>query len=386
MDHLLEFCNTVHQRHIVELTCQGLTKRQIADRLGIAERKVFKHLAAVKARAAQVGIAPDADLDYRTPVGFNVKGTSTLINKATGESMLQWVKTDANKDAQEELMREAIQAMVEELPKVKKKKEVKYSNEDLIAVYPLGDAHIGMRAWAAECGQDWDLNIAESAFINVFDRIVKTAPSCGQSVIVNLGDWFHADNVSGVTERSGHHLDLDGRYAKMISVGVKILRRMIESALEIHGQVRVINAIGNHDDTGAMFLSVALSHIYENEPRVSIDTSPAPFHYIRHGKVLVGVHHGHTCKSDKLPLVMATDKANDWGETEFRYWLTGHIHHDTVKEYSGCKVESFRTIAAKDAYATWGGYRAGQDSKCLVMHKDYGEVERHTVNITMVQK
>ena len=386
MDHLLEFCNTEHQRHIVELTCQGLTKRQIADRLGIAERKVFKHLAAVKARAAQVGIAPDADLDYRTPVGFNVKGTSTLINKATGESMLQWVKTDANKDAQEELMREAIQAMVEELPKVKKKKEVKYSNEDLIAVYPLGDAHIGMRAWAAECGQDWDLNIAESAFINVFDRIVKTAPSCGQSVIVNLGDWFHADNVSGVTERSGHHLDLDGRYAKMISVGVKILRRMIESALEIHGQVRVINAIGNHDDTGAMFLSVALSHIYENEPRVSIDTSPAPFHYIRHGKVLVGVHHGHTCKSDKLPLVMATDKANDWGETEFRYWLTGHIHHDTVKEYSGCKVESFRTIAAKDAYATWGGYRAGQDSKCLVMHKDYGEVERHTVNITMVQK
>jgi hypothetical protein len=97
-----------------------------------------------------------------------------------------------------------------------------------------------------------------------------------------------------------------------------------------------------------------------------------------------GVHHGHTCKADKLPLVMATDKPKEWGQSEYRYWLTGHIHHDTRKEYSGCTVESFRTLAAKDAYAYSGGYRAGQDSKALVIHKDYGEVERHTINIAQV--
>jgi hypothetical protein len=81
---------------------------------------------------------------------------------------------------------------------------------------------------------------------------------------------------------------------------------------------------------------------------------------------------------------MATDQAKQWGETEFRTWLTGHIHHDTRKEFAGCDVESFRTLSAKDAYATWGGYRARQDSKCLVIHKQYGEVERHTVNIKQV--
>jgi hypothetical protein len=133
-----------------------------------------------------------------------------------------------------------------------------------------------------------------------------------------------------------------------------------------------------------MFLSVALANIYENEPRVIIDISPAPFHYVRFGKVLIGAHHGHTCKADRLPGVMAADRARDWGETEYRYWMTGHIHHDTLKEYPGVKVESFRTLAAKDAYAAWGGYRSGQDSKCIVMHKEYGEVERHTVNIREV--
>jgi len=58
-----------------------------------------------------------------------------------------------------------------------------------------------------------------------------------------------------------------------------------------------------------------------------------------------------------------------------------HIHHDTKTEFSGCSVESFRTLAAKDNYAHSGGYRAGQDSKALVIHKEYGEIERHTVNI-----
>lgn len=82
---------------------------------------------------------------------------------------------------------------------------------------------------------------------------------------------------------------------------------------------------------------------------------------------------------------MATDRAKDWGETEFRYLHTGHIHHDTMKEYPGVKVESFRTLAAKDAYATWNGYRSGQDSKAIVYHRDFGEVERHTVNIAMVK-
>ena len=108
------------------------------------------------------------------------------------------------------------------------------------------------------------------------------------------------------------------------------------------------------------------------------------FQYFSFGKNFFGVHHGHTAKADKLPLVMATDRAKDWGETEFRMWYTGHIHHDSKKEYGGCTVESFRTLAAKDAYAHSGGWRSGQDSKAIVLHRDFGEVERHTINISQI--
>jgi molybdenum-dependent DNA-binding transcriptional regulator ModE len=372
---------TARQKEVLDATKEAGTKVAAAKKLGMSYNGIKKHFRLLKVKAAKRGLSPEHGFTKVVPEGFAVKGTSTLYKN--GEAALQWVKTCQDQQQQYELMQEAIEALSEDLPKVLPTKAT-HKYEDLMAVYPLGDPHIGMLSWGEESGMDWDLQIAEQKFISVFDRLVKVAPRCKEAVIVNLGDFFHSDNMDGVTARSGHSLDMDGRYAKMIRVGVKVLRRMIESALEHHELCRVINETGNHDDTGAMFLNIALDNIYENEPRVIVDAKPTPFHYIQFGKTCFGVHHGHSCKMANLPLVMATDEPKMWGECVHRYWLTGHIHHDSMKEYAGCKVESFRTLAAKDAYATWGGYRSGQDSKCLVMHKEYGEIERHTINIGMV--
>ena len=372
---------TARQAEVLDAIKETGSKVAAAEKLGISYNGVKKHFRLLKTKAAKRGLSPEHGFVQTVPEGFAVKGTSTLYKN--GKAALQWVKTCQDQQKQYEIMQEAIEALSEDLPKVLPTKPT-HKHEDLMAVYPLGDPHIGMLSWGEESGMDWDLQIAEQKFISVFDRLVKVAPPCKEAVIVNLGDFFHSDNMDGVTARSGHSLDMDGRYSKMIRVGVKIIRRMIESALEHHELVRVINATGNHDDTGAMFLNIALDNIYENEPRVIIDATPTPFHYVQFGKTCFGVHHGHSCKMANLPLVMATDEPKMWGTSDHRYWLTGHIHHDSMKEYAGCKVESFRTLAAKDAYATWGGYRSGQDSKAIVYHREYGEIERHTINIGMV--
>ena len=316
--------------------------------------------------------------------GELLKGTSTLYDK-DGEVKIQWVKTDVEKESMLDSFKTCIENYVQELPQFESREYDKpYVLDDLMAVYPLGDPHIGMKAYRDEAGADWDLKKTQEVFCGIFDRLIKTAPSCPQAVIVNLGDYFHRDNFAGVTERHKHKLDTDGTYLMMVDTGLKIMIQMITSALEHHQSVRVINTLGNHDDTGAIFLQAALKHMYANEPRAIIECTNSMFQYFQHGSAFFGVHHGHTTKPDKLPLVMATDRPKEWGDSLYRYFLTGHIHHDTRKEYSGCIVESFRTLASKDAYAQNGGYRAGQDSKALVIHKEFGEVERHTINIAQI--
>ena len=383
-DEKLKQYATPRQLEVLEAIEKHGSQGKAAKALGIVRGTLFKSVQSVKKRAAKAGYSPEHDMTRTVPDGFLVRGVSTMYDK-NGRVAAQWVKSAIDRERQEAIMREAFEAMAETLPRVEPRPvpTLEYDNK-LMACYPIGDAHIGMYSWGEETGEDWDLKIAERLHCTAMAHLVESAPNSEEATIINLGDWFHSDNMEGVTTRSGHVLDMDSRYAKMASVGIKIMRQCIESALKKHKRVRVINATGNHDDTTSLMLSICLANVYENEPRVTIETSPSAFHYFRHGKCLVGVHHGHSTKADRLPGVMATDRAKDWGESEFRYWWTGHVHHQSLKDYAGVTVESFRVLAAKDAYAHWGGYRAPRDMKCIVLHSEFGEVARNTVNPQMV--
>lgn len=360
---------------------EGLTAEAAAAKLGVHERTYRRHRSAL----ARSGFSPQHDMTHLVPEGFKVKGVSTYYDK-DGKPRGQWVKSSEDREAQYALMLAAIEAMASEMPQYLPVVPPGETNDALMAVYPVGDAHIGMRAWGEETqAENWDMEIAERIQCGAMAALVETAPPAERAVIINLGDWLHADNMEGMTSRSGHVMDLDGRYAKMISVGMKVMRQCIQSALEKHARVEVINVVGNHDDTGALWMSVALRHTYENDPRVHIHDAPSAFHYIEFGKTLIGCHHGHSCKAERLPGVMAADQAQAWGRTEHRYWYLGHVHHQSVKEYAGVTVESFNTLTAKDAYAAFGGYRARQNMKCLVIHKEFGEVSRHTVHPDMLR-
>lgn len=372
----------VTDEQIIEtLSTMGVAKA--AEHLGINIRTLQKR----KATMARKGWSPEHDMTHIVPDGFHLKGTSSLYKEGVKAPVLQWVKTSIDHERQRELMIAACEAMSQDLPQIDPIAGPISTLSQLMAVYPIGDAHIGMRAWGEETqGDSWDMTEAERVQCGAMAALVDLAPPASSAVIINLGDWLHADNMEGMTSRSGHVMDLDGRYAKMISVGIKVMRQCISSALKKHDTVRVINVVGNHDDTGALWMSVALYHTYENEPRVIIDRAPSAFHYIEHGKVLIGTNHGHNCKGERLPGVMATDQAEAWGRTKFRYWYLGHVHHQTVKECSGVTLETFGTLTAKDAWAAFGGYRAQQNMKCIIHHKEFGEVARHTVNPDMLKE
>ena len=48
-------------------------------------------------------------------------------------------------------------------------------------------------------------------------------------------------------------------------------------------------------------------------------------------------------------------------------------------------VETFRTLAGKDAWHAATGYRSKQDMRCILLHKDFWVVSRNTVSLSMIQ-
>lgn len=329
------------------------------------------------------GWSPEHDMTHIVPDGYRIRGVSSLYKEGQAKPVLQWVKSSADLDRQREIMQGAIAAMAADLPQLPPRPALGTYLHELHTVYPLGDQHIGEYIWAAECGKSWDLDIATKVHCGAIHELVSLAPASSEATIIDLGDAQHFDSLEAVTPRSGHLLDADGRYPKVIDVSVMIMRQCIESALSKHEQVNVICVPGNHNPSGAFWMSTVLHHMYAHEPRVKVDREPSLFRYLEFGKCLVGVHHGHSCKPDRLPSVMATDQAKAWGRTEHRYWYMGHVHHQNVKEHPGCIVESFNTLVPGDSYAHSGGWRSKENMKAIVLHREHGEVIRHTVNADM---
>lgn len=312
-----------------------------------------------------------------------VSGTSTLYGP-DGQVKLQWVKQTAA-DKTLEQWQESIRTVFGDLSVPKIQPAKKQRTSDLLSVYPIGDHHVGMYSWKAETGADYDIKIARKLLVSSVQHLMSVAPDTETGLIVNVGDFFHVDNIKNETSRSGHTLDVDTRYRLMIDAGVDMLRTAINIGLTKHKRIHVISTPGNHDDIGAQWLSMTLKLLYANNLRVTIDDTPGKFHYYQFGKVLIGVTHGDTGKPEKLAGVMAADQPEMWGATQFRYWLTGHVHNRAVVEMPGVMWETFRTLAARDAWANASGYRSGRDMWAIVFHKELGELARHRFDVKMLE-
>lgn len=379
-EKLLQF-STDSEREKLEAIIKYGSHSKAAKALGITINAVGKAYRRVKKRAAKKNYSTEFGTERLVPEGFTTKKIAKCFNK-DGELIINWVSAEPEKERQFELLKEAVEALSEPIKGlIDPVPSPTHTTSDLMTTYPTPEPHLGMYSWKDETGDDYDLSIAENILITGMRELVDSAPPSKKALIINVADFFHADNESNQTTMSGNALDVDGRYGKVFQVGVKIKRELINMALEKHEEVEVMAALGNHDKHSIFCLMMVMRAVFEREPRVKIHLPNNPFSYHVFGKNLIGLHHGNGVKVNDLPLIMAADMPEAWGETIHRTFFTGHIHHKQVKEHPGCIVESFRSIAAKDSWHNGAGYRAGRAMEAIIFHKDGGEHGRRTVNI-----
>lgn len=385
VDPKLKEWATPSQARYIDLVNEHGSATAVAKLLGCNKNSITNAVAAVRVKARAHGYDPANDLNHPTASPFIVKGTSTYYDR-DGEVRGQWVKTQLEDNRREEAVRRMVEAMTEEargLAPITPPPAERLAS--LLAVYAFGDPHFGMYAWGEEAGEDFDLEKADRLTRAGIDRLSSVAPAAETALLLFIGDNTHGDNATNRTPGHGHALDVDTRHAKVMQVTARSVIYAARRALQKHAKVLIWFMRGNHDPETAQALALCLSLYFENEPRVSIDLSPSLFRYHLHGKVLIGAHHGHTVKQAELPLLMAVDRPKDWGASEVRYCYMGHIHHDSVKEVQGVRVESIRTLAPKDAWHAGEGYRSMRDTRLIVHHAEYGEIERHTCSAAMLE-
>ena len=338
-----------------------------------------------EATLARQGWAPDHGISTPLPLGQKLRGTSTLIDKRTGEQVLQWVKSNEDAEEQAAIMEAVVASRIERVKPVKAQRAPARTIDDLANVYVVSDYHLGMLSWPEETGDDWNLDIAEKMLLDWFGAAIAQAPDAEHGVFCQLGDFLHQDGLEAVTPASRHLLDADTRFQKIVRVAIRAIRTVIGMLLAKHARVTVLMAEGNHDTASSVWLRELLAALYSDEPRITVDVSPDPYYCVEHGETALFFHHGHKKRMAGIDSVFAAKFREVFGRTKHAYAHMGHLHHIDIKETNLMVIEQHRTLAAKDAYASRGGWISDRDAQVITYSKRWGEVGRVRVSARMLE-
>lgn len=387
---LVDYAKTARQREAIMAWEEcGEIAVKAAGVLGITPSTMRDHVRAVKNYAAQRGLSDNWDATRLVPEGEIVVGRS--IYTTTDDNEKVWLKTrrTMQEGERDKALRSFVDGLTKDLPKYKPKAKPKTKSfsDDLLPTIAIGDAHFGMRADARETKErDYDTKIASKDMLEAISYLVDLATPSAHSLLVNVGDFIHANGSSGTTF-NGTKLDVDTRIEVVLEIAAQTFVFAIDKMLSKHKNVSVIMARGNHDSDTAIALALILKFYYSKEPRVNIMEPHGFFHTLQFGKNLIAVHHGDKVKAEKLGAILPKMLPEQWSSTVYRKWIVGHIHHqNAIETANGVFVEAMGTLSPPDSWHSGSGYGASSVMNQITFHRDGGEAIRHVYQIRASRK
>lgn len=244
------------------------------------------------------------------------------------------------------------------------------------------DPHFGLRAWAEESGEDYNLKIAANDFNLAVDTLLTRIHGYTiDKIVLPIGnDFFNVDNKAGTTNK-GTNQDEDASFQRSFIEGFNLLRYNIDKMTE-YADVDIFVVPGNHDTQRCFYLGHSLECWYHNNENVTIDNSAFPRKYVTFGNTLLGYCHQHNIKESTLPLVMAVEAKDDWAKSEYREWRIGHKHTKkkvdfiTTEEYTSIRIRRIAAMTARSAWTTEHGFNAVREAEGFLWDYTDGNIGR----------
>ncbi len=334
---------------------------------------------------AKKGWPLDADkFCEQAPVGFEMTKSTLQVN-GKGEIVQRWDRISpalANLDSFFEYLDARTPVLAEHIPGPEE------FSENLMLEWKLMDHHLGMYAWGAETGAQYGIETAKFLIQQAARSIFGSHGPVAKTVIVLGGDTLHADNRSGLTEKSGHSLSVEGRYEESVDAAYAAMTTAIDIALQRSDEVVVIILKGNHDWHSSIGLSRTLAAHYRNNPRCHVDISPGQHKFQRWGSTYYMYTHGDTAPANRLASYMLNHIIdNNITGIKRKLVRKGHLHKrgrvipPGLVEEDGVIIELYPTMAAPEAYSVEAAYCQCRATIAEVYHKKHGMRSRMELGV-----
>jgi len=351
-----------------------LNNRQIADLCNTTMKTVRTKRSLLKKQKDHPAAAVEAE-----KIGFPIDKLGGYWVKTDGFSFS--VRGDAP-NSEESTLDEVIEAACAQMdahsPNYKPFHYHKKKDPHLF-VYDPADIHVNKLAIAYETGEDYNSQIAVQRCREGLNGLLnKLFGYEFDEILFILGnDALNADGPTNQTTKgTPQAVHLIWTEAWLMAAGIYI--EQIEICATI-APVVIKFCPSNHDVMSGWFLVQYLMAHFRLDNRISFDGSTAHRKYHRYGANLIGATHGDAAKPDKLPLLMAYEAKEDWGQCKHYYVYTHHIHHKDVKDYGPVCVEAMRSPTSADGWHHRNGFiGAPKAIEGFVHHPVHGQIMRVT--------
>jgi hypothetical protein len=256
-----EYCATDRQAQIMQQYELSGSASSAAEALGMDGGYVRKTVRRVKERAAREGMSDRAQIDLPAPEGYMVPFST--VHYKEGEQVQAWMRYKPDEQKRLQAINMAVENSMEGIKpfeNVPAPKKITIE-DDLCTDYVFTDFHLGMYAWSKECGSDWDIHIAEQTFLQALNDLMDRSPNSKVAIFSQMGDFLH----------------WDGLLAVML--------------LQKHEKVIDIQMEGNHDISGSIWLRKHHKIMFQDNPRVEVNDSVAPYYGYTWGENFLGWLH-----------------------------------------------------------------------------------------------
>ena len=256
--------------------------------------------------------------------------------------------------------------------------------QHLLVINPA-DIHIGKYANELETGEKYDCETAVARVLEGVEGLIEKSKGFDvERILFCVGnDVLHVDNVYSTTTK-GTYVESEKKWWEHYEIALGLYVRVIEILRKI-APVDVVHSMSNHDYQSGFHLAHTLKSWFRKAKDISFDISVSHRKYYLFGENLIGLEHGDGAKMDRLPLLMASEKPEQWSKTKHRYWYLHHLHHKVkhkwldAKDYMGVTCEYMRSPSSADSWHSRKGF-CGVPRACegFIHDKESGQVARLT--------
>lgn len=379
-----EATKTKHRKILREawgLKDKGMLWGEVARTLDVnpswlSQLKALYEKDAVEEHCLDEGM-PINKVDHGWFIKKNEKGERFSLHFKNQEEVVDY------DDIRDDLIKE----MKKYAPKYSKPTKKKIKEPHLLVIDPA-DIHIGKLATIAGSGDVYDHKIATSILLSGIGGLLEKSRGFefNKIMLVVGNDILHTDTTNSTTT-GGTYVQTSLPWHEAFKLARGIYVQVIEQLAEI-APVEVVYNPSNHDYMTGYMLTDALMCWFNYNKNVSFDGSIRHRKYTVYGQNLICTSHGDGVKENQLPLVIAQEASEVWGQTKYRYAYLHHIHHKRQikyangQDYVGVSIEYLRSPSAPDEWHDKMGYVGTKKAiEAFVHHPEHGQVMRITEHV-----